>query len=120
MFDSSKKLDKIRCSVFAVHGSKDNIVEVKQGKKAVSKVSSLYKFLEVDCEHSTVEDSNEFMDEFIEFTNFVGNEIPGFEPIVFKQKAVPSKTKNSLVKKKLKLSSFFLFFFSSTISKTTY
>jgi len=76
MFENLKKIAKVRCPVFLVHGTKDNIVPVKHSQKLSKAIPEkyLWKYLELPSANHRdieVENSDDFLDEFVNFIQFL-------------------------------------------------
>ena len=77
MFEVIDKVGKIKCPLFILHGSADDVIEISHSQK-IAKVSAanLWKFFVIESGgHSNLE--SEFDDEFLEeFVNFMQSLTP--------------------------------------------
>eukprot|EP01118_Nematostelium_gracile_P001477 TRINITY_DN11527_c0_g1_i1.p1 TRINITY_DN11527_c0_g1~~TRINITY_DN11527_c0_g1_i1.p1 ORF type:complete len:358 (-),score=94.72 TRINITY_DN11527_c0_g1_i1:62-1135(-) len=76
MFENLKKISKIKCPVFIVHGKEDTIIPISHSQKLEKEISDglLWKFLEIeDAANHDLETSHsdELLDELIAFIEFL-------------------------------------------------
>eukprot|EP01119_Soliformovum_irregulare_P014383 TRINITY_DN3933_c1_g1_i2.p1 TRINITY_DN3933_c1_g1~~TRINITY_DN3933_c1_g1_i2.p1 ORF type:complete len:503 (+),score=134.41 TRINITY_DN3933_c1_g1_i2:58-1566(+) len=76
MFENSKKISKIRCPIFIVHGTNDEIIPVRHSQRLSKTLSErhLYKLSEISGgDHFNLESefSDEFLDQLLDFVKFI-------------------------------------------------
>eukprot|EP01117_Protostelium_nocturnum_P019008 TRINITY_DN8101_c0_g1_i3.p1 TRINITY_DN8101_c0_g1~~TRINITY_DN8101_c0_g1_i3.p1 ORF type:complete len:355 (-),score=89.21 TRINITY_DN8101_c0_g1_i3:77-1141(-) len=72
MFENSKKIKAIRCSIMIIHGTKDQIIPIKHSKRLMKHVSDTThsRFIELaGADHDDIESeyADEYLDELVEF-----------------------------------------------------
>eukprot|EP01094_Clydonella_sp_ATCC50884_P016703 TRINITY_DN2785_c0_g1_i1.p1 TRINITY_DN2785_c0_g1~~TRINITY_DN2785_c0_g1_i1.p1 ORF type:complete len:1023 (-),score=383.18 TRINITY_DN2785_c0_g1_i1:159-3227(-) len=87
IFSSDKKIGSVGCPAYVVHGALDDVIPSKHGRRVAAKLPNLWKFLELeDAGHYNLEYADDFLDDFIDFVEYLGRRGQGYEEQVTQPK----------------------------------
>ena len=96
LYDTSRRMAALHLPIFAAHGLNDEVVDIKLGRKAVSRAQDLWQMLEIESGHYDIDHSDDLADELIAFVDHVGASVPDYRPRVIQTREVPAAYRREL------------------------